>query len=1026
MRPIKLKIKGLNSFVEEQTIDFEKLTKQGFFGIFGPTGSGKSTILDGMILALYGMKAMSRGTNEFVNKNCKSAQVSYEFQITAAQVKRYRAEREFKAGEKGTKSGKCRLLDVTDGEIVLEESVTGVDRACVEIIGLTADDFMRTVVLPQGKFSEFLKVSGKDRREILERLFRLEEYGVRLEERIASAIKKEQSEHTRLCGQAEVYGDCSEEELRDARERKDSYQTEIELLEKALRERREEAEIYKEIWNLQEEQQVLKQKEKMLFEKEQIIEEKKRSLTLSDKAGHVMPILRSVTEFEDKETELLQKLEQETARYEKRKEDVKVRKEHFSELETEKESKESGLLSSIERAKEALKDYRELPQLQKEQNCSEALWNESRTQEQSLKEKLQKTQLKKESQTEELRKTEEILSQCMITSEYREALEQFTLRYNELTGILRERKEKEQKTDQKKAQLQVQKQEIVALKEKMTVLEKQLELWKEEEAEFNKDMEQTQILNLRKKLKRGESCPVCGSRHFVYEESDGGEEKGQESVDLEKLETLRKQIEDRESVYKAAEQQYQVKKSLLLAEQEEYKELEEKTAAIAKEMEEKKNSLQEELLVYGIQSLKAERERVRNLDQERERLEIERNRMYRQQTEVEQILGVVQEEWKNKEQQTRQLEMLLIPLKEKVTQKQEQIRAKIGTETNPEVYLQTLEHSLSNLRKIYQEAKRKKEEAENLLKQSEEVWQILQGTKTGNEEALKNARTYLEEELKQQGFLNREEVRKALLSKECQERYREEIEEYVRQLQQTQAQIENVEKRLAGRKIEKEIYEEAVTNCEMLDREKREKEEILIATRQEIKRMEEHLKQQSEIRKVISEIEHRLAILEDLRSVTRGKRFVEFLATERLRYISKSASKRLYKITNGNYELEINEDGEFIIRDNKNGGVRRQTATLSGGETFVTSLALALALSAEIQLKGTAPLELFFLDEGFGSLDDMLLDIVMESLEKIHNDHLKVGIISHVESVKARVPIRLMVTPAETGVSGSRVNIEYS
>lgn len=747
---------------------------------------------------------------------------------------------------------------------------------------------------------------------------------------------------------------------------------------------------------------------------------------MSDKAGHVMPILRSVTELEDKETELLQKLEQETARYEKRKEDVKVRKKHFSKLETEKESKESGLLSSIERAKEALKDYRELPQLQKEQNCSEALWNESRTQEQSLKEKVQKTQLKKESQTEELRKTEEMLSRRMITSEYREALEQFTLRYNELTGILRERKEKEQKTDQKKVQLQVQKQEIVALKEKMTVLEKQLELWKEEEAEFNKDMEQTQILNLRKKLKRGEPCPVCGSRHFVYEENDGGEEKGQESVDLEKLETLRKQIENRESVYKAAEQEYQVKQSLLLAAQEEYKELEEKTAAIAKEMEEKKDSLQEELLAYGIQSLKAERERVRNLDQERERLEIERNRIYRQQTEVEQILGRAQEEWKNKEQQTRQLEILLIPLKEKVTQKQEQIRAKIGTETNPEVYLQTLEDSLSNLRKIYQEAKRKKEEAENLLKQSEEVWQILQGTKTGNEEALKNARTYLEEELKQQGFLNREEVRKALLSKECQERYREEIEEYVRQLQQTQAQIENVEKRLAGRKIEKVIYEEAVTNCEMLDREKREKEEILIATRQEIKRMEEHLKQQSEIRKVISEIEHRLAILEDLRSVTRGKRFVEFLATERLRYISKSASKRLYEITNGNYELEINEDGEFIIRDNKNGGVRRQTATLSGGETFVTSLALALALSAEIQLKGTAPLELFFLDEGFGSLDDMLLDIVMESLEKIHNDHLKVGIISHVESVKARVPIRLMVTPAETGVSGSRVNIEYS
>ena len=97
----------------------------------------------------------------------------------------------------------------------------------------------------------------------------------------------------------------------------------------------------------------------------------------------------------------------------------------------------------------------------------------------------------------------------MITSEYREALEQFTLRYNELTGILRERKEKEQKTDQKKVQLQVQKQEIVALKEKMTVLEKQLELWKEEEAEFNKDMEQTQIFESEEKnSKRGE--PLSG------------------------------------------------------------------------------------------------------------------------------------------------------------------------------------------------------------------------------------------------------------------------------------------------------------------------------------------------------------------------------------------------------------------------------------------------------------------------------------------------------------------------------------
>ena len=89
----------------------------------------------------------------------------------------------------------------------------------------------------------------------------------------------------------------------------------------------------------------------------------------------------------------------------------------------------------------------------------------------------------------------------------------------------------------------------------------------------------------------------------------------------------------------------------------------------------------------------------------------------------------------------------------------------------------------------------------------------------------------------------------------------------------------------------------------------------------------------------------------------------------------------------------------------------------------MASLALALALSAQIQLKGTAPLELFFLDEGFGTLDDNLLDVVMSSLERIHNDKLKIGIISHVESIKNRVPMQLVITPAEAGRGGSKVEI---
>ena len=163
MRPINLKIKGLNSFIEAQEINFETLTEKGLFGIFGPTGSGKSTILDGITLALYG--EVSRKSTNYMNTNCDSMSVSYEFQMADKEVKRYRVDREFK---RDNKSGNVRtksaiIVDKTNGEHVLEDKIRSVTEKCEEIIGLKLDDFTRTVVLPQGKFSEIGRASCRER-----------------------------------------------------------------------------------------------------------------------------------------------------------------------------------------------------------------------------------------------------------------------------------------------------------------------------------------------------------------------------------------------------------------------------------------------------------------------------------------------------------------------------------------------------------------------------------------------------------------------------------------------------------------------------------------------------------------------------------------------------------------------------------------------------------------------------------------------------------------------------------------------
>ncbi|MNP36710.1 Nuclease SbcCD subunit C [compost metagenome] len=165
-------------------------------------------------------------------------------------------------------------------------------------------------------------------------------------------------------------------------------------------------------------------------------------------------------------------------------------------------------------------------------------------------------------------------------------------------------------------------------------------------------------------------------------------------------------------------------------------------------------------------------------------------------------------------------------------------------------------------------------------------------------------------------------------------------------------------------------------------------------------------------------------LLGKLQSSLRGNAFVEYVAEEQLLHVSHAASQRLRNLTKQRYSLEIDSGGGFVICDDANGGVKRPVATLSGGETFLASLALALALSAQIQLRGQYPLQFFFLDEGFGTLDPELLDTVITSLEHLHDDHLSVGIISHVAELRSRLARKLIVIPADSGGDGSRLVIE--
>ncbi len=165
-------------------------------------------------------------------------------------------------------------------------------------------------------------------------------------------------------------------------------------------------------------------------------------------------------------------------------------------------------------------------------------------------------------------------------------------------------------------------------------------------------------------------------------------------------------------------------------------------------------------------------------------------------------------------------------------------------------------------------------------------------------------------------------------------------------------------------------------------------------------------------------------LYERLKKLLEGNKFMDFVAEEYMQNIAQNASGRLLSLTDGRYFLRY-EGGVvgFCVGDNFNGGKTRGVYTLSGGETFLVSLSLALALSAEICAKSLRPIEFFFLDEGFGTLDEKLVGTVMDSLEKLKGEHFAIGIISHVEELKHRIDKKLFVEKA-TEKHGSKIYAE--
>lgn len=1172
MKPIKLEVKGLNSFIDKQVVEFDKLTERGLFGIFGPTGSGKSTILDGITLALYG--DIARKSSNYINTNCDGVYVSYEFQITGNEVKRYRVDREFKRDNKsgGIRNKSSKIIDITGGvENVLEEKAKAVTSKCEEIIGLKLDDFMRTVVLPQGKFSEFLKLEGKERRNMLERLFNLRKYGDDLSSKLSLEIRKEKDKMNVLEGQLKGYEGVSEEALKAKEEEINEINLSIKSKEELLNKIKKEFEEAEKVWNTQKELYDKRIEEESLVSRSEEIKALKERVEISNKADKVIvfinnleEILKEINKEDLKFKELNKKLDELINLREENKlkfeEMVKSKEEKLPDLRLKREKllesqKERDILFQIKadgvKLKEACKKI-----FEDRSKCDTKL-NSIEENEKRLNEELKE----KEERKEELFVHEEfknkINSGLFILNSYEGLDKQFNEIKSEEIELKKYIKNLIEDKEKSENDLKVKVESLGKTRDKLenllketpgdsnSILEKQIKLGEYREKlnkykEIKKSLEESlktknnfeeklktfenqklllekevrelkEYINkvkveelahkLRENLVEGECCPVCGSTHHELnkvekinlEEShektillESKEEKLKELIlEFSKIEaTLEYENKKIEELNISIEEVGEVNEERLKSLEEEFNTLKDKIEEfnlkkenLEKDLEklkEEKNNLEnifnkaEVILCEKIVREKEIGSKVKELDKElklkNSELNSIKNELKIEDIKLENELILKKEKEKNLlEKEIRILRTQLEEsnkIKDELREKRDELKENYLSQKSlldgkVEVYrekermikgylkglidealpiekidikglLEDLQLEIDYIEKAYlnlSEEKEKLEKAFNNMNQEVAVTkERVNSLKLRKENEEKKVNLALEEE----GFKTILEVKEGILSKDEKEKLKILIEEYHNNLIKVRANIELLIKKLNGKSLTEEEWTRVLQEKNNTEKELKEIEELKIRLVTESESIKKKLEEQRDILHIKAKQEHKLALLSDLEKLFKGKKFVEFIAANQLKYISIEASKKLKDITNGVYGLEVDENGKFIIRDYKNGGAERDASTLSGGETFLASLALALSLSSQIQLKGTAPLELFFLDEGFGTLDDNLLDVVMSSLERLHHERLSVGIISHVESIKNRVPVKLILTPAEAGIGGSKVKIERS
>ncbi|MGZ6967235.1 MAG: SbcC/MukB-like Walker B domain-containing protein, partial [Acidimicrobiia bacterium] len=193
-----------------------------------------------------------------------------------------------------------------------------------------------------------------------------------------------------------------------------------------------------------------------------------------------------------------------------------------------------------------------------------------------------------------------------------------------------------------------------------------------------------------------------------------------------------------------------------------------------------------------------------------------------------------------------------------------------------------------------------------------------------------------------------------------------------------------------------------------------------------VRRVTEGMKERARLEQEIERSGAEVHVARELARLLDARNFERWLVAEALELLVDGASLRLRELSAGQYSFAFEEaNRDFLVVDHRNADERRSVRTLSGGETFQASLALALALAdqlADLAADGAARLESIFLDEGFGSLDPDTLEVVAGTIENLGAGDRTVAVVTHVRDLADRMPVQYRVTKGPRTASVERVS----